>query len=75
MKLYHILTESHKSWMVDYLPAIEEIVSKRFEGFTLTRATGYYKGIKEPSVIIEIATDDLKEIIETIKEICKRNEQ
>lgn len=35
-----------------------QIVATRFSTFTATESTGYYKGVPEPTLIIEIATSD-----------------
>ena len=44
--LYRLYTEKK--------PNIEKLVYEYFENFTILSGTGYYKGTKEDSVIIEI---------------------
>lgn len=46
MTLYRIYTETK--------PNLGEIVSRTFEGFTILKGTGYWKGQSEESSVIEI---------------------
>jgi len=62
--LYRVFTETK--------PGLAELVSKRFDGFTLVPATGYWLGEPEQSTVIEIVTDDgwsVFELAEDIKEV------
>ena len=45
------------------------IASKHFEGFTCQNANGFWKGLSEKTLIIEIETDNKKKIIELAKEL------
>lgn len=64
MKLYRIYTEDKNR------ERIEEEVSKYFEGFTIYEAIGYWKMIKENSLVIEIITKNVVESGLEIKVIC-----
>ena len=55
--LYRIFTENKNQ------NAIEKIVNKYFEGFTLIKSEGYWRLQKENSLIIEIVTDDTDKLI------------
>ena len=50
--LYHIYTENINKH------AIEHIVSKFYDGYTIIETTGYWQGKQERSLIIEILTSD-----------------
>lgn len=52
---YRILTENKNKTQ------IAEIVSRRFEGFTLLDGQGYWKGNSEGSLVVEIDCDKKKE--------------
>ncbi len=68
--LYRIFTENknHK--------AIEKIIAKYFEGFTLLKGNGFWRLQKENSLIIEIVTDDTDKLINDLaKEIKEANKQ
>ena len=45
------------------------IASKYFEGFTCQNANGFWKGIAEKTLIIEIETDDKKRVIELAEKL------
>ena len=45
------------------------IASKYFEGFTCQNANGFWKGLSEKTLIIEIETDNKKKIIELAEEL------
>lgn len=67
--LYRISTENLNK------PGIESIVSKHFDGFSVIEQTGYWKGVKENSLVIEIQGDDAvsgvsPEEARKIEEIC-----
>jgi len=51
--IYRIITEDKGD---HWTQAIEILVSKSFEGFSIKKQTGYYKGSKENSIVIEIDT-------------------
>ncbi len=67
--LYRILTENKNN------AEITSIVDKYFEGFTILTGIGYWHGIPENSLIIEIYSDafcaknNINEIAEQIKEL------
>lgn len=58
---------------------IREIVSKRFDEFTMIEAQGYWKGNKENNLVIEIVADKFYVnailIKEIAREICEMNKQ
>ena len=41
---------------------INNLIIKYFEGYSIQKITGYYKGIKEDSFKIEIITEDQKKV-------------
>lgn len=68
--LYRICTENINR------RAIERIITNRFSGFTIIEAQGFWKGVKEQSLVIEIITFDNDKNINLIaEEIKKYNEQ
>ena len=70
--LYRILTENKNRQVV------EDIVSAEFPGFTIIEAMGYWNGVRELSLIIEIDTDgnEFKGMTVTrIAEMIKRHNQ
>ncbi len=69
--LYRIYTENKNQ------KAIEKIVSKAFEGFTIYKAKGFWRLQAEKSLIIEITTPGIdREIVNKIaKDIKKANKQ
>jgi len=54
-KLYRLYTENKNKAL------ITKEVSKEFEGFTVLEGAGYWKGIKESALVIEIITDESRE--------------
>lgn len=74
--IYRIHTENKQN--VDF---IASIVARRFEGFNITETVGYWKGVKEKSLVIEIDTFEEDEklvsisVYNTAKEIKKENQQ
>jgi hypothetical protein len=52
--LYRIFTENKN------LETVEKIVSRHFTGFTILKADGYWKLIKEGSLIIEVTDPKIK---------------
>lgn len=69
--LYRIFTENKN------LETIEKIVSKHFQGFTIIKADGYWKLIKEGSLIIEVTdpNTDKNVINKLAQEIKEANTQ
>jgi len=68
--LYRIFTERKNE------EEIEKIVSKYYEGFTLIKSEGFWRLIKENSLIIEIVTEDSDKLINDLaKEIKAANNQ
>lgn len=54
--IYRIVTEDKGD---HWTQAVEILVSKSFDGFSISKQVGYYKGQKEKSIVIEInQTDD-----------------
>ncbi len=45
------------------------IASKYFDGFTCQNANGFWKGISEKTLIIEIETQNKKKVIELAEEL------
>jgi len=45
------------------------IASKYFEGFTCQNANGFWKGLSEKTLIIEIETDNKKKVIKLAEEL------
>ena len=45
------------------------IASKHFDGFSVSKITGYWKGRKESTLIIEIETDSKKKIMSLALEL------
>ena len=45
------------------------ITGKYFEGFTCQNANGFWKGLSEKTLIIEIETDNKKKVIELAEEL------
>lgn len=67
MKLYRICTENKNR------AAIERLVSSYVDGFTILEGTGYWKGNREQSLIIEIAGGEtyLPSVVQQIAEQIK----
>lgn len=64
-KLYRIYTQrKNVKW-------IASMVSEYFNGFTILKGTGYWRGQKEKSLIIEIATDSAA-AEHHVHEICQK---
>ena len=51
------------------------VVSKSFQGFTTSTASGYWQGKAEKSLVIEIETEDSELIKSVSKELCKELSQ
>ena len=71
--IYRILTEDKGNQNV-----IANTILRRFEGFTIIKAIGYYKGLKEKTLLVEIDTLDDNNalgIIRIAEEIKKYNSQ
>lgn len=67
--LYRILTENKNKRMV----AI--IVAMFFKGFTLLEGTGFWNRKAEPTLVVEIETDDKAKVVEAATSIKQHNEQ
>jgi hypothetical protein len=69
MKLFTIYTESR--------PNLARLTSGRFEGFTLVKAEGYWRGLREDSTKIEILADAERraDVLTLAEEIRFVNEQ
>jgi hypothetical protein len=67
--LYRIFTERKN------LDGIEKILNQHFKGYTHYKATGFWEGMKEPSIVIEIQGASKKEVSAASKAIKKLNKQ
>jgi len=68
--LYRIFTEDKNT------ESLEKLLNKYYEGFTLVKATGFWRLQKENSLIIEIITDDAEAIINKLaKDVKELNQQ
>jgi len=65
--LYRILTED-KAWAER---GVAEIVLKEFDGFTMLRGVGFWKGGEERCLIIEIFTADTVEAHDKVARVAK----
>lgn len=54
MKQYRIYTEWRREWSGE----AERLTSRYYKGFTVLRATGYWEGQRERSMVIEILVDE-----------------
>lgn len=52
-----------------------ELVSKSFDGFTVLKSVGFWRGIQEESVCFEVITDNADAIFELAKAIKANNAQ
>ena len=72
MKLYKIYTErKNKRFLL-------RLFSESFPGFTVYKATGYWQGTFEKTLVFEIMTDDLSadcKLSKICKQICGYNKQ
>jgi len=48
-----------------------KLVSRYFQGFTMYKTTGYWKGLSEKSLCFEIIPDSLFNYHEQVKRLCK----
>src|ERR1041384_2179185 len=69
MTLYRICTEDK--------PNLADLVSARFEAFTIFHGVGYWRGVAEKSATIEIAlpAGNAKKVKELAETICVANSQ
>lgn len=51
---------------------IEDILSTKFDAFTILDGVGYWKGYREDTLIIEIATPSFEDRESDILEICDK---
>ena len=68
--MYRILTERKN---VDTIKKM--ILAPRFNSYTLINATGYWLGISEDSLVIEIDTSEEERVYATAKDIRELNSQ
>lgn len=67
--LYRIITENKNG------RTVAAIVKRHFADFTLLNATGYWRGQREKSLIIEIETKLVKRVTEAARAIKRHNRQ
>ncbi len=67
--LYRIYTED-KNW-----PAIQHILDFWIDGYTVTKADGYWKGQHEASLVIDVITDQPDVIMALAESIRRENGQ
>lgn len=67
MTLYRLFTQDS--------PNLPELVSRLFPGFSILSSLGYWKGVSESSVCIEILTDDADSISILATDIKVANQQ
>ncbi len=65
MKLYKIYTENKNR------DRIEDLVSQYYDGFTIFETTGYWKGVKENSLVIEILQTEPEGMYFNVRNLCK----
>lgn len=56
-------------------PEIESILDHDFPGYTLIPAQGRWKGVSEPSLVVELATASQADAIHAAEEIKAANHQ
>lgn len=66
MKCFRIYTENKNP------DKINEILSLGFDGFTVIRTKGFWKGVPENALLIEIYTDNEK-LVKALAEAIKKN--
>jgi hypothetical protein len=54
---------------------IEEVLNKRFDGYTIVNSIGYWEGKKEKSIIVEIGNTTEKEVVGVVKKLKKMLKQ
>jgi hypothetical protein len=69
MMLYQIMTEDTGR------DNITAILDAHFQGYTIVKATGRWEGIPEPSLVIEIETDDAAGVHQCAELIREANHQ
>ena len=53
---------------------IERILNKFYDGYTIEHATGYWKGTREPSVLVTISSEnDIVPVIYKLKKDLKQD--
>ncbi len=60
--LYRILTENKNE------DKLIDLIAQYFTGFTVYRVTGFWKGLAEPTLVIEIDEPEMKEVF--IRRLC-----
>ena len=53
------------------LTKLKGILDKNFQGYTVIKSQGRWEGKDEPSVIVEISTDESQKIETLVIQICK----
>ena len=48
-----------------------DIISKEFKGFTCFKGLGYWNGVSEKSLIIEIESDDKVKVLRIVKKLAR----
>lgn len=71
VKLYRICTEATGA----YAGTARALVQQAFPGFTELRGTGFWKGIRENSVVFEIVTDAHDTVLAVARDIREANGQ
>lgn len=56
-KVYYYIGHNNKTKELE-IAKIEELVAGHFEGFTASEVVGYWKGLKERTLKIEVITDE-----------------
>lgn len=64
---YHVHTEDK--------PNLPELTSRYFDGFTLTKGVGYWRGTSEPTAVIEVSTDNPVAVRALAVDIKRENHQ
>ncbi len=70
--LYRIITEDISKFKTE---KTIDLVSKFFRGFTVIKATGFWNGRAEDSLIIEIQTDNKTDVLWLANQIKLQNNQ
>ena len=74
-KLYIGANNTSKKISIKMEDDITQIISTKFESFSFYKIKGYFQGQKEESLIVEIATDNLKKLKGVAMEIRQKYQQ
>jgi hypothetical protein len=74
-RLYVCTRTDHDESNSDDDEAISAAVAARFESFTMTRATGWFRGRREPVCIVMVATDDEAAVVELARQLRQAMDQ